>query len=51
MRRTLLLTFLPATAAAVLGLVVPGVYVENVETTAKTMPEYVQLWRSMLEGR
>ena len=40
-----------ATAAAVLGLVVPGVYVENVETTAKTMPEFVQLWRSMLEGR
>lgn len=40
-----------ATAGAVLGLVVPGVYVENVETTAKTMPEFVDLWLSMLEGR
>jgi 3-phosphoshikimate 1-carboxyvinyltransferase len=40
-----------ATAAAVLGLVVPGVLVENVETTAKTMPEFVELWRNMLEGR
>jgi 3-phosphoshikimate 1-carboxyvinyltransferase len=40
-----------ATAAAVLGLVVPGVHIENVETTAKTMPEFVQIWRSMLEGQ
>jgi 3-phosphoshikimate 1-carboxyvinyltransferase len=40
-----------ATAAAVLGLVVPGVQIENVETTAKTMPEFVELWRHMLEGR
>jgi 3-phosphoshikimate 1-carboxyvinyltransferase len=40
-----------ATAAAVLGLVVPGILVENVETTAKTMPEFVELWRNMLEGR
>jgi 3-phosphoshikimate 1-carboxyvinyltransferase len=40
-----------ATAGAVLGLVVPGVFVENVETTAKTMPEFVELWRGMLEGR
>jgi 3-phosphoshikimate 1-carboxyvinyltransferase len=40
-----------ATAAAVLGLVVPGVFVENIDTTAKTMPEFVELWRTMLEGR
>jgi 3-phosphoshikimate 1-carboxyvinyltransferase len=40
-----------ATAGAVLGLVVPGVYVENIETTAKTMPEFAELWRTMLEGR
>ena len=40
-----------ATAAAVLGLVVPGIHIENVETTAKTMPEFVELWRNMLEGR
>jgi 3-phosphoshikimate 1-carboxyvinyltransferase len=40
-----------ATAGAVLGLVVPGVFVENIETTAKTMPEFAELWRTMLEGR
>ncbi|HEX7095872.1 MAG TPA: 3-phosphoshikimate 1-carboxyvinyltransferase [Acidimicrobiales bacterium] len=40
-----------ATAAAVIGLVVPGVLVENVETTAKTLPEFVDLWQAMLEGR
>jgi 3-phosphoshikimate 1-carboxyvinyltransferase len=36
-----------ATAAAVLGLVVPGVLVENVDTTAKTMPGFVQLWSTL----
>jgi 3-phosphoshikimate 1-carboxyvinyltransferase len=39
-----------ATAAAVLGLVVPGVAVENVETTSKTLPDFVTMWRAMLEG-
>jgi 3-phosphoshikimate 1-carboxyvinyltransferase len=37
-----------ATAAAVLGLVVPGVLVENVATTGKTLPGFVELWRRML---
>jgi 3-phosphoshikimate 1-carboxyvinyltransferase len=37
-----------ATSAAVLGLVVPGVLVENVATTAKTMPSFVELWGSLL---
>ena len=37
-----------ATAAAVLGLVVPGVLVENVDTTAKTMPSFVKLWGTLL---
>ena len=37
-----------ATAAAVLGLVVPGVLVENIATTAKTMPAFVDLWESLL---
>jgi len=37
-----------ATAGAVLGLVVPGVQVENVETTAKTLPGFVALWDAML---
>ena len=39
-----------ATAAAVLGLVVPGVLVENVGTTDKTLPGFVDLWRRTLEG-
>jgi 3-phosphoshikimate 1-carboxyvinyltransferase len=37
-----------ATSAAVLGLVVPGVLVENVDTTAKTMPMFVELWSALL---
>ena len=37
-----------ATAAAVLGLCVPGIEVENVETTAKTLPGFVDLWTGML---
>jgi 3-phosphoshikimate 1-carboxyvinyltransferase len=37
-----------ATAAAVLGLCVPGIEIENVETTAKTLPGFVDLWTGML---
>lgn len=37
-----------ATAAAVLGLCVPGVEVEDVATTAKTLPGFVDLWAGML---
>ncbi|MFJ2637248.1 3-phosphoshikimate 1-carboxyvinyltransferase [Streptomyces sp. NPDC087422] len=40
-----------ATAAAVLGLTVDGVQVENVATTAKTLPEFPELWTAMLAGR
>jgi 3-phosphoshikimate 1-carboxyvinyltransferase len=35
-------------AAAILGLVVPGVLVQDVETTAKTMPDFVERWSGML---
>ena len=38
-----------ATAGAVLGLRVPGVVVQDVGTTAKTMPGFPELWTSMLE--
>jgi 3-phosphoshikimate 1-carboxyvinyltransferase len=38
-----------ATAAALLGLVVDDVRVENVATTAKTMPDFVDRWYAMLE--
>jgi 3-phosphoshikimate 1-carboxyvinyltransferase len=39
-----------AMAAAVLGLRVPGVIIENVETTAKTLPEFTDRWTQMLQG-
>ena len=39
-----------ATAGAVLGLVVEGVQVENVATTAKTLPDFPDLWAGMLAG-
>jgi 3-phosphoshikimate 1-carboxyvinyltransferase len=38
-------------AAAVLGLVVPGLVVEDVGTVAKTMPEFTELWARMLDER
>ncbi|MEU5208330.1 3-phosphoshikimate 1-carboxyvinyltransferase [Streptomyces sp. NPDC020742] len=37
-----------ATAAAVIGLAVEGVEVENVATTAKTLPDFPALWTDML---
>jgi 3-phosphoshikimate 1-carboxyvinyltransferase len=37
-----------ATSAAVLGLATPGVLVENIATTAKTMPTFVALWGTLL---
>lgn len=37
-----------ATAGAVMGLAVPGIVVENVETTAKTLPGFTGLWGQML---
>lgn len=40
-----------ATAGAVIGLAVPGVEVENIATTAKTLPEFVQMWTAMLDAR
>ncbi|MFF4624376.1 3-phosphoshikimate 1-carboxyvinyltransferase [Nonomuraea jabiensis] len=40
-----------ATAGAVIGLRVPGVEVENIATTAKTLPEFVRMWAGMLEAR
>lgn len=39
-----------ATSGAIVGLRVPGLTVENIETTAKTMPEFPKLWEKMLES-
>ncbi|HUX69116.1 MAG TPA: 3-phosphoshikimate 1-carboxyvinyltransferase [Cellulomonadaceae bacterium] len=37
-----------ATAAALIGLRVPGVLVEDVATTSKTLPDFVGMWERML---
>ena len=39
-----------ATAAAVIGLRLPGVLVQNVATTAKTLPGFDRMWERMLAG-
>ena len=39
-----------AMAAAVIGLVVPGVQITDVETTGKTLPGFVDRWQAMLGG-
>ena len=39
-----------AHAAAVIGLVVAGVQIENVATTAKTFPGFPDAWSGMVEG-
>lgn len=39
-----------ATAGAIIGLVVPGVEIEDIGTTAKTLPNFVGLWEDMLNG-
>ncbi|AFM16185.1 3-phosphoshikimate 1-carboxyvinyltransferase [Mycolicibacterium chubuense NBB4] len=40
-----------ATAGAIVGLRVPGTEVEDIGTTAKTLPEFPQLWADMLAGQ
>jgi 3-phosphoshikimate 1-carboxyvinyltransferase len=37
-----------ATAGAVIGLRVKGIEIENIQTTQKTMPDFVALWETML---
>lgn len=39
-----------ATAAAVIGLVVPGVHIEDIATTGKTLPDFPGMWHAMLTG-
>lgn len=38
-----------ATFGAIIGLRAPQIYVDDVETVAKTMPDFVNLWTKMLE--
>ncbi|MGV8969442.1 MAG: 3-phosphoshikimate 1-carboxyvinyltransferase [Microbacteriaceae bacterium] len=37
-----------ATSGALIGLAVSGVTVDDIETTAKTLPQFVELWQTML---
>jgi 3-phosphoshikimate 1-carboxyvinyltransferase len=39
-----------ATAGAIVGLRVPGVEVEDIGTTAKTLPDFPRMWADMLAG-
>ena len=39
-----------ATTGALIGLAVPGVDVDDIGTTAKTMPQFPQMWQRMLAG-
>ena len=40
-----------ATAGAIVGLRIPGVEVEDIGTTAKTLPDFPQMWADMLAGQ
>jgi 3-phosphoshikimate 1-carboxyvinyltransferase len=37
-----------ATAGAIIGLRVPGIEIEDITTTSKTMPDFAKLWTTML---
>ncbi len=39
-----------ATAAAILGLVVPGVEILDIATTGKTLPDFPGMWAAMISG-
>ena len=39
-----------ATTGALIGLAVPGVELDDIGTTAKTLPEFPELWAQMLRG-
>jgi 3-phosphoshikimate 1-carboxyvinyltransferase len=40
-----------ATAGAIIGLRVPSVSVDDIATTAKTLPQFPQMWADMLAGQ
>ncbi|MCS4531384.1 3-phosphoshikimate 1-carboxyvinyltransferase [Corynebacterium sp. ES2794-CONJ1] len=39
-----------ATAGAIIGLVIPGVLIDDIDTTSKTLPNFDQRWHAMLKG-
>lgn len=40
-----------ATAGAIIGLRVPGVEIEDITVTSKTIPQFVELWEKMLKEK
>ncbi len=40
-----------ATAGAIIGLRVPGIEIEDITTTSKTMPNFAQMWQNMLGAK
>jgi 3-phosphoshikimate 1-carboxyvinyltransferase len=40
-----------ATAGAIIGLRIPGIEVEDITVTSKTIPQFVELWEQMLSGK
>ncbi|MDQ3787555.1 MAG: 3-phosphoshikimate 1-carboxyvinyltransferase, partial [Actinomycetota bacterium] len=38
-----------ATAGAIIGLAVPGIEVDDIATTSKTLPDFPAMWAAMLE--
>ena len=40
-----------ATAGAIIGLRVPGIQIEDITTTSKTMPDFAILWQEMLGAK
>ena len=40
-----------ATAGAIIGLRIPGIEIEDISVTGKTMPEFPSLWLEMLAGK
>lgn len=40
-----------ATFATIIGIIVPGIQVINIDTTAKTMPDFPRLWTHLLGGQ
>jgi 3-phosphoshikimate 1-carboxyvinyltransferase len=39
-----------AMAGAIVGLRVPGITVDDIGATTKTLPDFPRLWAEMLEG-
>ena len=37
-----------ATTGALIGLRVPGIVIDDIGTTAKTLPQFAALWQTML---